>query len=280
MSPRSVPAMLARARADGYAVAAINVVDVLTMDGVLDAAARCSSPIIVQAAARTARDLGPEVLAAAFAVLAARHAIPAALGLDHCDDLALIGRCLAAGWDAVLFDGSALPAADNIEATRRVVSLARAHGASVEGELESIRGHELGVASGTGELSPIEDSLAFIDATGIDCFAPSIGNVHGRTSEPPQIDVARAGEIASRGGVPLALHGGTGIDEATLAALISNGCAKVNVSTALREACSDAMRAVLERGGDDPGPALVAMRSAAGSATEDVLHMLGSVGRA
>jgi len=276
-----VAALLADAAASGYAVAAINVVDVVTMDGVLAAAAQGSSPVIVQAAARTARAWGPDVLAAAYQRLVERHGTRSALALDHCQDLGLIDDCLAAGWDAVLFDGSALPPAENISMTRSVVERARRHGASVEGELEAMRGHEQGTGSGDGTaLAPVESSVAFIRATGVDCFAPAIGNVHGRSSVPPVLDIPRAARIAELGGVPLVLHGGTGLDEAVVQRLVGAGCAKVNVSTALREACLRAIEQTLPSAAGDPGPVLEAMRAAAGAVTAEALRLVGSVGMA
>lgn len=272
--------MLADARAAGYAVAAINVVDVATMDGVLAAAARDASPVVVQAAADTARSWGPEVLAAAYRRLAERHGARSALALDHCQDQRLIDDCLAAGWDAVLFDASGLPVAENITVTRAVVDRARRHGASVEGELEAIRGHEPGTGSGDGvALAPVAASVAFIEATGIDCFAPALGNVHGRSRVPPVLDIPRAARISEQGGIPLALHGGTGVDQEVMRQLIRAGCAKVNVSTALREACLRAIQDALPTAGGDPRLVLEAMRAAAGRVTAATLRMVDSVGR-
>lgn len=271
--------MLASARAGRYAVAAINVVDVVTMDGVLAGAASVCAPVIVQTAARTAQTWGPDVLVAAFTRLAERHPTPAAIQLDHCADEDLIGACLAAGWDGVLFDGSRLDPAANRDATIRLRDRAHGHGASIEAELESIRGSELGVATGVGAARPIEDSIDFVARTGIDCFAPYIGNVHGRAVEPAPIDIERARLIAAALEVPLALHGGTGIEPPVLDALIAAGCAKVNFSTQLREACDAALRDALRDSNDDPIVPLAAMREAATQVARDCAAAVGSVGR-
>lgn len=256
---------LSAARRAGHAIAAINVVDVATMDGVLRAAVECGSPVIVQTAARTARTWGPTVLAAAFRVLVRETGARALLQLDHCDSAELAGACLDAGWDAVLFDGSALPPDRNIEATRAIVERAHGLGAAVEGELEAIRGREDGAASAGRPRASVEAALAFIEVTGIDCYAPSIGNVHGRSTQPVALDVAHVAALAAATGVPLALHGGTGIDAAELRAVIAAGCSKVNVSTALREACTSAARRHLRDhiASDDPLPLLEAIRDAA-----------------
>jgi fructose/tagatose bisphosphate aldolase len=104
--------MLTAARADGYAVPAFNVIDVATMDGVLRAAAKADSPVIVQTAAATARTWGPSILAAAFAALRRAAGAKAILQLDHCDQPDLIETCLEVGWNAVLFDAAAAVALD------------------------------------------------------------------------------------------------------------------------------------------------------------------------
>jgi fructose-bisphosphate aldolase class II len=273
--------LLGAARAGGYAVPAINVVDVTSMDGVILAAVEQRSPVIVQTAAATARIWGPSVLAAAFTALVARAPVDAILQLDHCSDLILIDACLEAGWNAVLFDGSALARADNVKATMYVVHAAHAGGASVEGELEAIRGHEAGVAGGRGPTASLDENLAFIEATGIDCFAPSIGNIHGRTEAPPDLDIDLVGRLTAASPVPLALHGGTGIPTEILHAAIGAGCSKVNVSTALREACRAAIRSALaaDPASDDPVPVLTAVREAARATAAGTMRLLGSAGR-
>jgi fructose-bisphosphate aldolase class II len=277
----TLPSLLEGARTGGYAVPAFNVVDLATMDGVLRAAQSARSPVVIQTAAKTARTWGPSVVAAMFRALATSLSIPAVLQLDHTSELPLVDACLAAGWNAVLFDGSALPADENVDKTRGVVRRAHDQGAAVEGELVSIRGHEEGVASFVegSHSGAMSADLAFIEATGIDCFAPSIGNVHGRTVAPPTIDVERARSLAAATRIPLALHGGTGIPTDVVCALIAAGCTKVNVSTALREAATEAIRAGLPSAGDDPLPLLVAMRDAASAVASSTFELLGSAGR-
>jgi fructose-bisphosphate aldolase, class II len=251
------------------------------MDGVLLAAAEAASPVIVQTAAVTARTWGPATLAAAFRALVARSGAAAGLQLDHCSDDGLIDACLVAGWDAVLFDGASLAPARNVQLTRAVVARAHAAGVSVEGELEAIGGFEPGASTRRKPLASPEANLRFIERTGIDCFAPSIGNIHGRSSEPVLLDVGRVRDLAETTAVPLALHGGTGIPNATMDALIEAGCCKVNVSTAIREACAEALRrhAAVTNAREDPLAALIAIRDAARTVALDIMSRLGSAGR-
>ena len=278
----TLPSMLAAARAGGFAIPAFNVIDVASMDGVLRAAADGDSPVIVQTAAVTARTWGPATLAAAFRALREDLGATAILQLDHCDQVGLIDACLDAGWTAVLFDGAALQPPENLDETRAVVERAHAVGAAVEGELESIGGFEPGASAGRRAAASFDANLRFIEATGIDCFAPSIGNVHGRSTTPVALDVDRVSRLAGATAVPLALHGGTGIPDATMRALIDAGCTKVNVSTAIREACAAAQCDGSESssGRVDPLTSLVAMRDAATAVALDVMAGLRSLGRA
>jgi len=278
----TLPSLLAAARAGGYAIPAFNVVDVATMDGVLRAARGCDSPVIVQTAAVTARTWGPGTLAAAFRTLRIELRATAILQLDHCDQLDLIHACLDAGWDAVLFDGAGLDPEDNLRQTRAVVARAHEIGAAVEGELESIGGFEPGASVMTRPSASLDANLRFIDETGIDCFAPAIGNVHGRSAAPVVLDLDRVRQLATGTRVALALHGGTGIADDTMRDLIAAGCSKVNVSTAIREACATALRAGSQDAGRriDPLTSLVAMRDAAQAVALEVMAKLGSVGQA
>jgi ketose-bisphosphate aldolase len=282
MTRATLGAVLHAAGTGGYAVPAINVVDVTTMDGVLRAADRCRSPIIVQTAARTAMLWGPRVLAAAFTELATRCSTPAVLQLDHCSDRGLVDACLEAGWDAVLFDGSGFAIEHNITETRAVVRRAHELGAAVEGELESIRGKEEGASIGALTHASVSQQVEFIRETGVDCYAPSIGNVHGRTAGAPEIDIAAVRQLAAAWPIAIALHGGTGIPDDSLRQLIAAGCVKVNVSTALREACVAALRhhVGLESDTDDPVPILEAVRAAAEVVAAATMNQLGSIDRA
>jgi fructose-bisphosphate aldolase class II len=167
--------------------------------------------------------------------------VPVALHLDHCPDRNVISTCIAQGWNSVLFDGSALSLDDNTAQTAKVVDEAHAAGVDVEGELEAIRrvDERPGAAS---QPYPVETAVAFIQATGVDCFAPAIGNAHGLYQSTPSLDSERVTAIVERAPVPIALHGGTGMSQAQFDDLISRGCAKVNISTALKIAYVDAHR--------------------------------------
>jgi ketose-bisphosphate aldolase len=228
-------AILKPAFDEGYGVPAINVFNDLTMEAVLATAVEERSPLIVQTSVKTVRSIGATTLFAMWEAMTAGIEVPVSLHLDHCPDRAVITRCLARGWNSVLFDASELPVAENQRQTIEVVAEARSHGAHVEGEIESITGVEDGHGSDElGERQPLATVLEFIAATGVDVFAPAIGNAHGVYQQRPVLDYQRVEDIVRETAVPIALHGGSGLTESDFTHLISLGCAKVNISTALK----------------------------------------------
>lgn len=218
-----------------YGVAAINVFNDLTMEAVLATAVAERSPLIVQTSVKTVRSIGARTLYSMWKAMTAGIEVPVALHLDHCPDRAVITECLQLGWNSVLFDASEMPVAENQRQTVEVVAEARVHGAQVEGEIESITGVEDGHGSDEeSQRQPLDVVLDFIAETGVDVFAPAIGNAHGVYKQSPVLDYERVEHIVARTGVPVALHGGSGLTDEDFTRLIALGCAKVNISTALK----------------------------------------------
>lgn len=219
-----------------YGVPAINIFNDLTLEAVLAGAVKAKSPLIVQTSVKTVKSIGVEVLANMWQAMTKGIIVPVALHLDHCPNRDVITACLEHGWNSVLFDASELPVEENQRQTIEVVKQARAFGASVEGEIEAITGVEDGHGSdSTAKRESLETSLTFIEETGIDVFAPSIGNAHGSYKSTPVIDFDRVSDIVSKKSIPIALHGGSGLTLEQFQELISRGCAKINISTALKE---------------------------------------------
>ncbi|MEU8006851.1 class II fructose-bisphosphate aldolase [Catellatospora sp. NPDC049111] len=231
----SLKEIVDRAMQDRYGVPAINIVNDLTLESVLAAAVERRSPMIVQTSVKTVKSIGSDVLFAMWRAMTAGIEVPVSLHLDHCPERAVITECLAKGWNSVLFDASTLPVEENLRQTIEVVAEARAHGAHVEGEIEAITGVEDGVGSDeAAHRQTLDVSVHFIETSGVDVFAPSIGNAHGVYSAEPHLDGRRVSDLVAATGVPIALHGGTGLTDAQFSDLIARGCAKVNVSTALK----------------------------------------------
>jgi fructose-bisphosphate aldolase class II len=274
-----------RAFAERYGVAAINIVNDLTLEAVLAAAVQERSPLIVQTSVKTVRSIGLDLLYAMWRELTADIDVPVSLHLDHCPDREVISSCLRKGWNSVLFDASALPVEENKRQTIEVVAEARSYGASVEGEIESITGVEDGVGSDAeSQRQSLPVALDFIRATGVDVFAPAIGNAHGVYRTEPKLDAQRVSDIVAAQPVPIALHGGTGMTDAQFTDLIARGCAKVNISTALNVRYMRASLAFLrdaqERDRWDPPSLFTAVRAEVIDMTAGLMGRFGSVGQA
>jgi ketose-bisphosphate aldolase len=274
-----------RAFSERYGVAAINVVNDLTLEAVLAAAVEQRSPVIIQTSVKTVRAIGIDLLFAMWQELTAGIEVPVSLHLDHCPDRAVISDCLRKGWNSVLFDGSTLPVKENQRQTVEVVAEARSYGANVEGEIEAITGVEDDIGSDEeAKRESLPVALEFIRATGIDVFAPAIGNAHGVYHTEPHLDAQRVSDIVAAQPIPIALHGGTGMTDAQFTDLIARGCAKVNISTALKVTYMKANLAFL-RGAEesdrwDPPSLFSATRTAVTDMAADHMRRFGSVGLA
>lgn len=281
-----LPELLAPAAQQRYGVPAINVLNDLTLEGVLAGAVQARSPVIVQTSVKTVRSVGSGVLFALWEAMTAGIEVPVALHLDHCPDRAVITECLQRGWGSVLFDAHALDVEENQRQTLEVVAEARARGAAVEGEIEGI-----GVEDGVGSQAAGADArlttarqVEFVEATGVDVFAPAIGNAHGRYASAPQLDGQKVSDIVAATGVPVALHGGSGLAPEQFRDLIARGCAKVNISTNLKEVYMRSSLAFL-KGAEaddswDPPSLFDAVRADVVAMTAQLCATFGSAGKA
>jgi fructose-bisphosphate aldolase class II len=266
-----------------YGVGAFNIVNDLTMAAVLDAAVDSKSPVIIQVSVKTVKMWGAKMLQQMFAEMASRRPIPATLHLDHCPDVELIKTCVEAGWNSALFDASSFSYQDNLRLCKDLVAYAKKHGAGIEGELEAVRGIEDEVGSDLeGELVPVERCVEFIEATGIDCFAPAIGTAHGLYKAEPKINFDRVEAIVARCPTPIVLHGGTGLSSDTFKRLITAGCAKVNISTMLKITFADSFRNYLEAKPKeyDPMKLQKAVHTDLVKMAKGFMEIFGSAGRA
>lgn len=166
------------------------------------------------------------------------------------DYYAVIGEALDLGYQSVMIDGSRLPLAENIAATARMVELARKYDVPVEAELGAVLGHEAGPLPPYEELftsrkgfTDLDEARQFVVESGADWLSVAVGNIHGAISaagkqrEKPRarIDLEYLRKLREATGIPLVLHGGTGIAADDIHAAVSAGIAKINVATAIRQ---------------------------------------------
>ncbi|MFF5075998.1 class II fructose-bisphosphate aldolase [Actinoplanes sp. NPDC000266] len=277
--------ILDRALAGRYGVGAFNIVNDLSIEAVLAAAVEERAPVILQTSVKTVLMYGRRQLHEIFHTLARDVDVPVTLHLDHCPDRTVISDCLAGGWNSVLFDAHELDVAENLRQTTEVVAEARRTGAHVEGEIEGIQGVEDDIGSDeASRVQSLEVAVDFIKNTGVDCFAPAIGNAHGQYKKAPKLDAQRVSDLVAATGVPMALHGGTGLSDDQFTDLIARGCAKVNISTALKESYMQSslahLRTAEESGKWDPPALFRHQRSAVLEMARHHIRLFGGAGRA
>lgn len=234
----------------GSAVPALTCYDFTTALAVVAAAEDAGLPVILLVAPKTAAGAGGMRFIRALRGLADSAAVPVVLQLDHAADRELIQAAVEAGADAVLADGSMLPAGRNAAFVASVAAAAGS-GVVIEAELGALGGDEdnaLGAGGhdpAAGMTDPAEVA-PFLAASGADLLAVAVGNVHGNYSGEPQLDWNRIERIrTAAGSVPLVLHGASGLPEADLRRAPAAGIGKVNINTELRTATLDAVAGAL-----------------------------------
>lgn len=228
--------MLDHAWKNRYAVGQFNLNGLEFAQAFLQAAQEESSPVIIGVTDAAVGPLGGYRLIASMVELLMeeyRITVPVTLHLDHSSSIESCIRALDAGFSSVMIDGSHLPLEQNIALTKRVVDAAKGKGASVEGELGRITGEEDGtvVDSAEGMFAVPGECRQYVRETGVDCLAPAIGSVHGLYRGEPDLQFDLMVQVREQTGVPLALHGGTGIPDHEIRKAIAAGISKINVNT-------------------------------------------------
>lgn len=291
MSIANAKEIMIEAAKKGYAVGAFNVTDLLQFEAIIDAAVETKSPVIVQTSVKPSQFLGADVLVAIYRTLAQKAPVPVVLHLDHCTDIDYCKKCADAGYTNIMIDASKQPFEENIRQTKAVVDYCHSVGdISVEGELGTVSGVEdqLKVAEDEAQLANPQQSVEFVERTGVDIFAPAIGTAHGvYKTKNPKIDfdrLATINKMLNGGGVktPLVVHGGTGLPEDYIKKLLAAGGAKFNVSTELKHTLIDTKYEYITAHRDeyDPGKIDKVVREATKKAVMHWMEMLESVGKA
>ena len=210
---------------DGYALGSFTVFSMDSARGVFEALDERPVPAMVAVTRRMTPYMDFEGLATYLRTRAEAVPAPISLHLDHSTDIELVQRALGAGFTSVQYDGVGLPLEEKIELTRVAVELAHGSGAVAEAELEHIG--RTGVEDGGGLTQP-DHAARFVEETGIDMLAVSIGTVHGLARGEARINLDLLAEIRARVACHLALHGGTGATPEDLAGAIAGGIVKVS----------------------------------------------------
>ena len=237
--------MLYHAYENNYAVGAFDLVSLDFLEAVIDAAERCRSAVILSLAEPHFAYYDFELLLPAVEAAAKRATVPVAIQLDHGTSLESVVKAINLGCNGVMLDVSNQEFSDNVDKTRAVVEAAHCCGVSVVGEL----GYVAGKVGEGAEQHPGEttftipsEAKAYVEKTGVDFLAVSIGTVQGRMDGRAKLDFTRLKQLNQAVNIPLVIHGGSGLNEDQFHKLTSNGVAKIDYFTALSDVAAQAMR--------------------------------------
>jgi fructose-bisphosphate aldolase, class II len=242
----SIREEIRKARAGGYSLPLFVTFDLMSSEGIFQALDEKRSPAMV--AIYTAWLDRPTVgaLVAIVKTLAREARVPVSLILDHGASLDHCRRALEFGFTDLMYDGSKLPLEENIANSRQVREMAHAAGAGCEAELGHVGEGSDYDTFGSQRKGFTDPAVAerFCAETGVDILAVAIGNAHGLYKGAPQLDLDLLADIRGRVGVPLSLHGGTGLSDDQFRAAIARGIAKVNIFTDLAGQAADNVAAL------------------------------------
>ncbi len=283
----SMREMLQIAKEKSYAVGQFNLNNLEFTQAILQAAEEEKSPVILGVSEGAARYMGgfKTTVAIVKGLMEDYNVtVPVAIHLDHGSSFEKCAEAIQAGFTSVMIDGSHHPLEENIALTKKVVELAHIHGVSVEAELGRIGGQEddLVVEDAQAAYAIPAECDQLVRETNVDCFAPALGSVHGPYKGEPNLGFDRMKEVMELTGIPLVLHGGTGIPTKDIQKAISLGTAKINVNTENQIASARKVREVLAEKTDlyDPRKYLGPARDAIKETVIGKMREFGSSGKA
>ncbi len=281
-----VPAgpLVKKAFSERWALGAFNTSNLELTQGIAWALGSERAPGIMQTSEKAIEYADLETLFGIVKNVAEDADVPIAIHLDHGKSLEMVERCLNAGYLSVMFDGSALPFAENIKMTREAAKMAHSKGAFIEGELGALAGKEGDLGGKKVDEAQFTDpkmAEEFVAKTAVDSLAVSVGTIHGlyRGEEKIRFEILR--EIQRAVPVPLVLHGASGLPNSELIRALKFGVAKVNIDTELREAFKEGAEAGLKNtGGLDPRKIMAPAREGVRRVVLEKVQTLGGCGRA
>jgi fructose-bisphosphate aldolase class II len=273
----SVGEIVAAARAAGCGVGAFNVIGIEHAEAIVAGAQAAGAPVVLQISQNCVTyhgSLAP--IAAATMAIARSAAGPAGVLLDHAASADLVRAAVELGIEAVMFDASALDYSANVAATAELARWCHAREVWVEAELGEIGGKD-GVHAPGARTKPAE-AASFVAATGVDALAVAVGSSHAMLTTDAVLDLGLIGRIGGEVGVPLVLHGSSGVPDDGLAAAVTAGMTKINIGTRLNKAFTAAVRDRLaaDQRLIDPRKYIAAGRDAVAAEVASLLAVLGA----
>ena len=230
------------------AIGAFNTPNLECVNAVLAAAEGLKVPVILMHA-QIHEEVSPLETIGPVLVQSAKSAkVPVCAHLDHCEDLGYMAKALEIGFTGVMYDGSTLPYGENLANTKKAVAMAKKYNCGVEAELGALASREGGTANAAGPVyTDPDEAAAFCKETGIDALAPSFGTAHGIYKARPVLDLNRVKVISEKTGLPLVMHGGSGVSTEDYRTGIANGLRKINYYSYMSKAGTNAVKELLEK---------------------------------
>jgi len=275
--------ILQRALAERFAVGAFNANNMEMVQAIVETAQEERAPVILQVSQGAIRYAGLAYAAGLVKIAASLADVPVVLHLDHGTDFDQNVRCLHAGFTSLMFDGSKLPYEENVTISKRVCEIAHIAGIPVETELGRVLQAKDGVTSEEVEAAMTDPDQAreFIERTGADSLAVAVGSVHAMKAREATLDIPRIEAIRRKAGMPLVLHGASGVRHESVSEAIEHGICKVNVATYLNQAFVRGMKEGFEKHPDevDPRKYLGTSRENVKEAVREKIRLFKSNGR-
>lgn len=252
-------------KASKKAIGHFNISNIEGVWAVFDAAKSLNKPVIVGVSEGERNFVGVRQISAIIKSLREEYQFPIYLNADHSYSFEKVKEAIDAGFDSVIFDGAELSLDENIKITKQCVEYARSVNPEiiVEGELgfigkssKVLNEMPVGVSVSDEFLTKPEEARRFVDETGVDLFAPAVGNIHGvfASGKDPALNLERIFEISNAVKIPLVLHGGSGNSEEDFKGAIERGVSVVHVNTELRIAFRKALTLSLQENPDEVAP--------------------------
>ena len=233
--------MFEKSMKEHFAIGAFNINNMEFIQAITDAAEEAKSPVILQVSSSAIKYARMNYLIKMVEAAVETTTIPIALHLDHGPDFETCKMCIDAGFTSVMIDGSKYDFEENIAITKKVVDYAHSKGVVVEAELGKLAGIEddVNVSAEDAMYTDPAQAKEFVERTGVDCLAVSIGTQHGHYIAAPHLNMERLKAIKEAVNVPLVLHGGSGTPIDQVQEAIRNGIRKINVATDVLTAVAD-----------------------------------------
>lgn len=268
-----------------YALGSFNTFNLETSQGIVEAANKVSAPVIIMVSESTIEYAGVKPITHIVSTIAKNEAvpIPVALHLDHGKKFHSVVETINAGFTSVQIDGSDLALDENIMLTKQIVEYAHKRNVIVQGEVGRIPGvHATGekIVVKKGQLTNVTDAVKFVEMTGVDTLAISIGNCHGLHTPKLEFDLLK--KIREKIDIPLVLHGGSGTKIEDVKKAVANGITDINIDSELRQAFTDALRRELAAHPKEVDPRIILKpaRAAVAAVAAAKMEIFGAAGKA